>query len=100
MHGLRIRQTRPGGILLTGRIQQLVVGTLSLVNDSAMGVIKAEVSRQEIRSRSSDSARSRAEVEDGLTEIQRPLKRLHCLAEKCGSEQDLEAVGLGDGKRR
>ena len=43
---------------------------------------------------------SRAEVEDKIIEVQNTLKRLDRLAEKHASKQDLEAICLGNCKRR
>src|SRR5258708_32653303 len=58
-----------------------------------MCVVESEVSCQDLRSRGINSARSRAEVKDGVVESQSHLKVLGSLAEEVGYKEDLPTAG-------
>src|SRR6266404_3027600 len=74
LHRLSVRKIRPCGFFLASGIQELVVGLLNSVNHVAVCVIEGEVRCQGLGFGSVDSAGPRAEVKDGVIQIQHDLK--------------------------
>src|SRR5580693_3813395 len=62
LYRLRVRQTCSGSGVLSGRIQQTIVGSLNLEDEFAVNVVKTEVRRQESRAFRRDSAATGSEV--------------------------------------
>src|SRR6266404_3007308 len=92
LHGLSVGKIRPSGFFLASGIQELVVGLLNSVNHVAVGVIEREVRCQGLGFGSVDSAGPRAEVKDGVIQIQHDLKVADCMMEETVREVSLVAV--------
>src|SRR5882724_1702121 len=92
LHCLRIGEICPGSFFLARGAQELVVGLLDSVNHFAVCVIEGEVRCQGFSFRGADSAGPRAEVKDGVIQIQHDLKVADGLTKETVREVSLVAV--------
>src|SRR5260370_12533018 len=96
LDGLSVGKIRRGGFFLASGIQELVVRLLNSVNHVAVCVIEREVRCQGLGFGSVDSARPRAEVKDGVIQIQSDLKVADGMTEEAICQVSLVAVNSSE----